>query len=107
VSPLELEQSNPIFRKYKKVLEYFVRINIISENKTDLFFNTKKSQKLLNNFVKNSVDDVKFCGIELKFLGYSNSQIKGKSWWMFIKNHKIKFDLPDSPSNEESKGKSS
>ena len=47
VAPLQVEQSNQILRKFKYAVEYFTRINIISDNKSDMFFNNKSSKPML------------------------------------------------------------
>lgn len=32
IRPMELDQSNPLLRQLKYVIEYFVRINIMNDN---------------------------------------------------------------------------
>jgi hypothetical protein len=36
---------------------------------------------LLEKFVRPIIKEIDFCGIKYKFLNYSASQIKSKSWW--------------------------
>ena len=47
----------------------------------DEWFNTEKTDHLLNTFAETAIRHIKYCGITYKFLNYSNSQIKQKSWW--------------------------
>ena len=88
VRPMEVEQSNGFLREVKSALEYFVRINILDDDLREIWFN-ETSRSLLSYFVQPSVNSIKFCDIDLKFLNYSASQIKQKSWWMFADNHGI------------------
>ena len=85
---MEVEQSNGFIREVKTALEYFVRINILDDDQREIWFN-ETSRALLSRFVQPSVNSVKICGVNLKFLNYSASQIKQKSWWMFVDNHGI------------------
>lgn len=89
IAPMQVEQSNPILRELKYVIEYMARINLMNDSFEDEFFNSDKFNELIDTFVKPSIHGIKFCGVDLKFLNYSASQIKQKSWWDYVDNHKF------------------
>jgi hypothetical protein len=56
---------------------------------SDEYYNELKNVHLLETFVKSSIQQIKFCGIEFRFLNYSASQIKQKSWWNYVDNNSL------------------
>jgi hypothetical protein len=86
---MEVEQSNQILREVKHKLEYFVRVNLVGENNEEMWFNKEHEDLMLRNHVKKSIKQIQLCGMDLQFLNYSASQIKSRSWWMYVDNHGI------------------
>lgn len=74
--PMQIEQSNSILRELKYCLEYLVRVNILGDNFRDEWFNSADAAPLLEQFVTPAINQISYCGIDLKFLNYSASQIK-------------------------------
>lgn len=87
IGPAEIEQSNTILRNLKYNIEYLTRVKIISEDYTEEWFNKENQVQLLDSFVKRYIRNIWFCGVHMKFLNYSASQIKSKSWWAYVDNH--------------------
>ena len=87
IAPLEIEQSNSFLRQLKQFLEYMVRINIVTETMKVEFYANPATANLLESFVEPAITAIDFCGIQLKFLNYTASQIKQKSWWQYVDNH--------------------
>lgn len=79
--PPNYEIGNRVVRKYAELSEYFLRVTFCDEKlkKTSTWSEKilKRFRRLLNNF--------NLFGIELEFLGFSNSQIKNHSCWMTLK----------------------
>ena len=108
IAPMQIEQSNSILRELKSCIEYLVRVNILSENYQNEWFNTSDTSKLLEEFVTPNIKEIQFCGINLKFLNYSASQIKQKSWWDYVDNSGFKLlGEQDDPACESSSSQSS
>lgn len=42
IAPMQIEQSNPILRELKYVIEYMARINLMNDSFEDEFFNSDK-----------------------------------------------------------------
>lgn len=87
VVPMVLEQSMQILRLQRNKLEYFVRANILGEHFDQPWFNDAKSINLLEDFVEPAITRINFCGIKLEYLVHSASQIKQKSFWLYVSNY--------------------
>lgn len=108
IAPMQIEQSNSILRELKSCIEYLVRVNILSENYQNEWFNTSDTSRLLEEFVTPNIKEISYCGINLKFLNYSASQIKQKSWWDYVDNSGFKLlGDQDDPAVESSSSHSS
>lgn len=101
---MQIEQSNAILRELKLSIEYLARIHIMSESFQDEWFNSPSSETLLDTFVRPIIPEFTFCGILFKFLNYSASQIKQKSWWDYVDNHAFGDSRPPSERREVKEG---
>ena len=79
----------------KYCIEYLVRIKILNESFQDEWFNGLKTEHFREKFLEPQIKDINFCGIHLKFINYSASQIKQKSWWDYVHNHELA--IPEEP----------
>jgi hypothetical protein len=64
VAPLKLEASNCFLRKERKLLDYFVRINLLEDDKGEPWFNSEKESDILKNFVEPLIEKHSFCFVE-------------------------------------------
>lgn len=83
----QIENSSTIIRNMKFNIEYLMRIKIMQENMQEEHFVSDNQDLILKTFVKPYLETIWFCGMHLMFLNYSPSQIKQKSWWVFVHNH--------------------
>ena len=87
---MEVDQSNPVLREIKYLIEYMTRINILNDYLSSEWYNNERNEPLLKSFVEPAIREVNICGINFKYLNHSASQIKEKSWWQYADNHGFK-----------------
>ena len=79
------EESNRVLRKFSANLPYFIRLTFVTEEICQGYYHSSKPEK--NNFILGYIyhivkDGFKLGGnCEMKFLAYSNSQLKSHSAW--------------------------
>lgn len=70
---MEVDQSNPVLRETKYLLEYMTRINILNDYLQQEWFNNDRNEPLLKSFVEPVIREVSICGISFKYLNHSAS----------------------------------
>ena len=79
------EESNRVLRKFSANLPYFIRLTFVTEEICQGYYHSSKPEK--NNFILGYIyhivkDGFKLGGnCDMKFLAYSNSQLKSHSAW--------------------------
>ena len=70
---MEVDQSNPVLREIKYLIEYMTRINILSDYQQQEWFNNDRNEPLLKSFVEPVIREINICGINFKYLNHSAS----------------------------------
>ena len=70
---MDIDQSNPVLREIKYLIEYMTRINILSDYQQQEWFNNDRNEPLLKSFVEPVIREVHICGINFKYLNHSAS----------------------------------
>lgn len=70
---MEVDQSNPVLREIKYLIEYMTRINILNDYQSQEWFNNDRNEPLLKSFVEPVIREVSICGINFKYLNHSAS----------------------------------
>jgi hypothetical protein len=90
VKELSFEQTNPVIRQYKELVNYFCRVTLVTEKDREAFFLSsslqEKNGKTENEFSKSFLvkilkDGINLFGSKLIRLNHSNSSMKKKSFW--------------------------
>lgn len=86
---MHIEQSNSVLRELHNCIEYLARVSVMNDWFAEEFFNSDNTRHLLKTFIEPAIERITVCGVKFKFLNYSASQIKQKSWWDYVDNHQF------------------
>ena len=84
------EEGNHMLRMYKESHFHYIRVAICNEDFDEFFFH-KNTQPLIE-YIGNLISDnggIKLGNRRLNFIGYSNSQLKKKSFWFLCENDPV------------------
>lgn len=76
------EESNRVIRKFKNFLPNFIRLSFVNEDlDKGYYFSSTGNNFILGYIFKIINSGFNLGNLELKFLAYSNSQLKNHSAW--------------------------
>lgn len=98
VKELAFEQTNPVIRQYKELINYFCRVTLVTEKDREAFFlptgNSQNKGNKKNEFSDHFLGRILKDGInmfesKLIRLNHSNSSMKKKSFWFVSEEGKV------------------
>lgn len=78
------DESNRVIRQFKDFLSYFVRVSFVDEQLEKSYYHTENKNLLLGYIHHILMNGLSLGPYKLKFLSYSNSQIKNHCCWMLV-----------------------